>query len=475
MTTRKPSCAVRPAILILLLWLIALVPLSPAAEPGWKAGTAATVITPPKPVWMAGYGGRNRPAEGKLQDLWVRVLALEDATGHRAIVLSSDTLGIPQSIYEHTVKALQEQFKLDRAQVMLNASHTHCGPVLRGALYDVYPLDATQVALIEEYSTTLERQIVETVGQAIANLAPARLRAGQGTTGFAVNRRNNLEPDVPKLREQHALKGPVDHSVPVLVVESPDGKLKALVFGYACHNTTLSFYQWCGDYSGFAQAALERSHPGAVALFYMGCGADQNPLPRREVYQAERYGQMLAAAVEEVLLQSPALLGPKLKTAMELVTLNLGAEPTVAELEKMAAGKTTYVTRWASRLLAQVKAGKPLARTYPYPVQVWKLGDRQLWIKLGGEVVVDYALRFKREYGATTWVTGYCNDVMAYIPSQRVLREDVPPLASSRWGYEGNTSMMVYGMPAQRWADDVEDLIAGSVRRLADRVGGPAK
>lgn len=209
-------------------------------------------------------------------------------------------------------------------------------------------------------------------------------------------------------------------------------------------------------------------------MFFMGCGADQNPLPRREVFLAQRYGEMLAAAVEEVLLQTPVTLAPTLATAHELATLNFGDAPTLAELEKMAvipAGKQASTqTRWAARLLAEAKAGRPFARTYPYPVQVWQLGGKQLWIALGGEVVVDYSLRFKREFGAETWVAGYVNDVMAYIPSARVLAEDKPASAGGRSGYEGNTSMYVYGQPAHRWGDDVEDRIASSVQRLVTQV-----
>ncbi|MEW6306540.1 MAG: neutral/alkaline non-lysosomal ceramidase N-terminal domain-containing protein [Verrucomicrobiota bacterium] len=455
-----------PTFRIAILLVFTLCHGVPAAEPTWKAGTAATIITPGKPMWMAGYGGRTKPAEGTFHPIWIKVLALEDAAGQRAIVLTSDTLGIPKSIYDHTCAALKQKFGLERAQIMLHASHTHCGPVLRQSLYDAYPIGEKEIAQVNEYSTELEQKIVATVGEALSKLAPAKVSGGQGVTRFAVNRRNNLEPDVPKLIAQGALKGPVDHSVPVLAVQDLKGQLQAVVFGYACHNTTLSFYQWCGDYAGFAQAALERSHPGAQAMFYMGCGADQNPLPRREVYQAERYGQMLAAAVEETLLQPMTPFSPRLKTAFELVTLNLGPAPTKEELEKMAAGKPSGTTRWASRLLAELNAGKSFIRTYPYPVQVWRLGDEQLWVTLGGEVVVDYSLRFKQAFGARTWVAGYCNDVMAYIPSARVLKEDVPPRASTRWGYEGNTSMYVYGMPAHRWGEDVEDLIAASVQRL---------
>jgi neutral ceramidase len=452
-------------LLAIVLLLFCTASVAGADEAGWKAGTAKAIITPEKPLWMAGYGGRKHPAEGKLHDLWIRVLALQDKEGHTGIILSSDTLGIPQSIYDATCKSLKEKFDLKRSQIMLHSSHTHCGPVLRGALYDVYPLDDEQRRLIDEYSTNLEQKIVETVGRALANLVPAKISGGQGVATFAVNRRNNIEGDVPKLRNAHSLKGPIDHDVPVLAVRSTDNKLLAVVFGYACHNTNLSFYQWCGDYAGFAQYALEDVHPDAVAMFYMGCGADQNPLPRRTVELARGYGLRLAAAVERVLAEPMQEFQPKLKTELELVTLNLGEQPTREELSKMSVG-TSYINRWAARLLKDVDDGKSLERTYPYPLQVWKLGRKQLWITMGGEVVVDYSLGFKKQYGDDVWVAGYCNDVMAYIPSLRVLDEDVPPRKSGRWGYEGNTSMMVYGRAAQRWANDVEDLIAASMNRM---------
>ncbi|MGH7202065.1 MAG: neutral/alkaline non-lysosomal ceramidase N-terminal domain-containing protein, partial [Planctomycetaceae bacterium] len=217
--------------------------------------------------------------------------------------------------------------------------------------------------------------------------------------------------------------------------------------------------------------ALEEKHPDAVAMFSMGCGADQNPLPRRTVELCRGYGDKLAAAVEEVLSGEMRPLAPSLRTAYERITLDYADVPTREQLQQWAAGRVSIRQRWAARLLKQVDAGEPLARSYDaYPVQVWKLGDEQLWITLGGEVVVDYALGFKTLHGEDVWIAGYCNDVMAYIPSLRVLEEDVPPRRSGRWGYEGNTSMMVYGVPAERWADDIEDRIAAAVARLIEQV-----
>jgi neutral ceramidase len=428
-----------------------------ASEAFWKAGVAKSDITPGKALWMAGYAGRTKPAEGEEMPLWIKVLALEDADGKRAIILTSDTLGIPRSIHSNVCVQLKQRFNLEPAQILLTASHTHCGPVLRSSLYDAYPLDTNQLALIEEYSSKLERDIVETVERALSDLAPARVAAGQGSAGFSVNRRNNPEKNVPASIAEGDLKGPSDHSVPVLAVSTPEGKLKAVLFGYACHNTTMDYYKWSGDYAGFAQMALEKSHPEATAMFFMGCGGDQNPLPRHTVVLAQRYGNMLAAAVEETLLQPPATLEPALKTSMEIVPLDFGPELTTEALEKVAADPAPSHQRWAKRLLAQLKAGERFPRSYPYPIQVWHLGSHQLLITLGGEPVVDYAFKFKNEFGNSTWVAGYSNDVMTYIPSLRVLKEG---------GYEGGLAMIPYGQPTLRWDDDVEDLIAAAVGKL---------
>ncbi|MBT5845276.1 MAG: hypothetical protein HOH86_01615 [Verrucomicrobiales bacterium] len=436
---------------IILLLCLAL-PLSAAS---WKAGTAKADITPKKPIWMAGYGGRTKPSEGTLHPLWAKALALEDAKGNRAVIISTDTLGMTASIYANLKARLAKEHKLQPEQIMLNASHTHTGPVLRGGLYDIYPLNAAHIKRIEEYSARLENEIVRITGQALKNLEPVTLKHGIGITRFGVNRRENKPySDVPKLIAAQTLKGPIDHDVPVLAVYK-GLELKAVVFGYACHSTTLGIQKFSGDYSGFTQIALEKSHPGALALFSAGCGADINPLPRRVVHLAERYGLMLAAAVEETLLQKMQPLEPKLTTRIKTIPLEYGALPEPAALAAAAKNQTNYRGRWATRML-KLQADDDVPKTYPYPIQCWRVGDL-LWLTMGGEVVVDFSLNFKKQYGPRTWVTSYCNDVMAYIPTFRVLQEG---------GYEGQSSMAVYGLPADRWKENVEDLVTEGINQL---------
>ena len=247
-------------------------------EAGWKAGLAKAVITPEKAVWLAGYGGKRVP-DGQLHDLWMKALALEDPAGQRVVLVTSDFQGVPKEMSDRVFAGLLEKHKLTRQQVMFTFSHNHCGPRLGSDLQDYYPVEAEQVKLVDEYTKRMEGRLVKMVGAALADLAPAKLRTGQGKATFAVNRRNNPEAKVPDLLAKGELKGPVDHTVPVMTVTKPDGALRAIVFGYACHPTTLSFTKWCGDYPGFAQLALEKNHPGALAMFVNTCGGDQNPLP----------------------------------------------------------------------------------------------------------------------------------------------------------------------------------------------------
>lgn len=426
----------------------------------WQAGIAKAIITPETTQWLSGYGS-VRQAEGKRHDLWVKALALEDAGGSRAVVLTSDLVGLSKTMYDRLCAEIERRFDLGRAQVMLTYSHNHCGPVTSETLPDYYPLDAAQWAVVDEYTAWLEGKILDTIGEALTRLAPAQLFAGEGTATFAVNRRNNREAEVADLLAQGTpLKGPVDHSVPMLAVRSPDGKLLAAVFGYACHTTTLNDCLWCGDYAGYAQIAVEQAHPGALAMFWAGCGGDQNPLPRRSAELCEQYGNRLAAGVEEALNGPMRPIAPTLRTAFAFVTLDFERNPTRAEIEADTHSENGVRARWAQRTLTLLDAGQTFAQSHPYAAQVWRLGGEQLWIALGAEAVVDYSLRFKREFGPQTWVAGYAHDMVAYIPSRRVWEEG---------GYEGGY-VYEYGWPAYRWAGDVEERIAATVHQLVETV-----
>ncbi|ACU02579.1 neutral/alkaline non-lysosomal ceramidase N-terminal domain-containing protein [Pedobacter heparinus] len=426
----------------------------------WKAGVARVVITPKQPMAMAGFASRNHPSEGTLHDLWAKALALEDANGKKALLITTDLLGFPKDVSNHIRDRIKSKFGLDRDQVLLNSSHTHSGPVLQDALTDIYLLDAVQLEKIKQYSLALEDQIVKLAGEALGKMEPAALYAQNGVTRFEVNRRNNPVATLTKVTE---LKGPSDWAVPVIKVVNKKGELKAIAFGYACHNTVLERYEWSGDYAGFAQIEVEKYHPGTTAMFFQGAGADQNPLPRGTVPLAKQYGRELAAAVDRVIEEDMRKLPATLSTAYSEINLPLGAVPNKEELTQIA--KTTpvaYQKRWAERMIGKIDKGEQLIRSYPYPVQVWSIGGQAL-VALGGELTVEYSIITKQMFGQDAFVLGYSNDVMTYIPSCSILQEG---------GYEGDAARMVYGMPA-KWDVTVETRILNEVILQAEKAGVP--
>ncbi len=283
--------------------LVALSAAPLTAEVGalWRVGVGREDITPPAGLWMTGYAVRDRPAEGTAQSLWVKALAFSDPAGNRGVLLTLDLCGVYRELTDSVAAAIERQHHIPRSGVMVNVSHTHCGPQLGGYLTGlrILPPDGQQKA--DRYTAELTEKMIRAASAAITSLAPASITWGEDTATFGFNRRENTEKDVPALRAAGKLKGPFDPRVPVLAVRSPDGELRALLVSYACHNTTLSFFQWHGDYAGCAQAELEKRHPGATVLFAIGCGGDINPGPRRELAQAEQHGRELADAADRVV------------------------------------------------------------------------------------------------------------------------------------------------------------------------------
>lgn len=427
-----------------------------------RAGLAKVVITPERSIWMAGYANRSKPSEGKLHDLYAKALAITDNDGNRMVLVTADILGFTRELADAITDKAATQYSLRRDQIMLNASHTHTGPVVRGNLVGAYQLDAEQATRIYEYSQYLQERIVWVVGQALKDLSLAKLSIGHSTGNFAINRREAGENGAIKIGLNP--KGVVDHDVPVLMIETKREKLRGVVFGYACHNTTLTgeHYQLSGDYAGFAQLELEKQHPGTIAMFVMGCGADINPNPRSTLPYAQQHGTSLAEAVDKILNGKMSGIDGKVKTTFDRVNIPFGPPPTKEEFEKRMGDSNVFRKKHAERMLARLIRDGKLASEYPYPIQIFQIGKDFTLVGLSGEVVTDYALRLKQELGTDgLWVAGYTNEVMAYIPSARMFSEG---------GYEVVESMIYYDQPSS-WSPALEEIIINKTKEMAESVG----
>jgi neutral ceramidase len=453
------ACGVRIAT-VLMMSVVLLSSCSKA--PTMRAGVATEKITPTEfPFWLSGYAARKSPTSEVRQDIFAKALALEDPSGNRTVIVTMDIIGIPRQLRDAIASEVETQHGLKPEALMLNSSHTHSGPAIRENLEILFSFDDAEKQRTARYRKFLQDQIVKTVGDALQSLQPAHLAYGVGSAPFAINRRGlrmeELDPASNPVK-------PVDHSVPVLRVEGQDGKLLAVLFGYACHNTTLTgeFNAVGGDYAGYAQEELEKAYPGTTALFMMLCGGDQNPHPRSEESLAPQHGKTLAEAVSAVLSKQDALSSVEGEVASVLHFEQLPFEAhTRKQFEKEREDRNIYKKRRAEWVLARMERGEDLSAV-SYPMQVLRVGPRFGVVGLGGEVVVDYGLDIKKAFpGLQLIVAGYTNDVMCYIPNKRILAEG---------GYEADESMIYYGQPG-KFTDEVEDRIMNATRKAVEEVG----
>jgi neutral ceramidase len=443
---------------VLLVLVFLMCPLSAQ----WEVGVAKSNITPTESVPLAGYSGRTRMSSKTEHPIWLKALAIRDGTGHLSVLVTSDLVGLSTKMVDVIASRALANHRLPRDRLILNASHNHSCPVTEDVLWLYYELSPDEVAARDRYTHWLYSRYEEVIAGAIENLEPAELFYEQGLAGVAVNRRRSRGPD------SRALPGPVDHDIPVLAVKKK-GEIKGIVFGYSCHTTALGGLSINGDYAGFAQLALEETIPGCIALFVQNCGGDANPLPRIRGRDKEAteiagvYGLLLAEGVRQVL-QTPmkSISGP-LRVACAEASLTLEAGLSQEELSRLLPTAGGITRREYEHFLNQYRTLGGLPDHVTYPVQVWQFGSDLTLIAMTGETVVDYSLKFKSSFGWNdTWVCGYNNDLLSYVPSQRVLREG---------GYEGTTGMYEYGHRAP-YTDDVEDRITHLVEQLVTQVRG---
>ncbi len=427
-----------------------------------KVGIASKVITPQLPFWLTGYGSRTKPSNEVMHDLWAKALVFEENAGSRVIIVTTDLLGLSHEVSEAIANRVIKKYGINRSQLLMNSSHTHSGPVVWPALSILFDLNVEDQQSVARYALKLTDDIVAVIDSAMSHLAPMQLWSGHGSAGFAMNRR---EPTPKGIINGKNLNGPVDHDVPVLKIATPDGTLKAILFGYACHNTTLNIYQINGDYAGFAQIDLQKKYPGVTALYFQGCGADQNPQPRGTVELAIQHGKSLSEAVQKVLAGDLHPVRAPIRT--DFTTVNLEFSPfNLGTYQKELQSTDKYVQRRAKLILEAYNKGWDISH-FPYPLQVVRFNNDLTILSMSGEVVVDYALNMKKEYGKENlFVAGYSNEVICYIPTRRVLDEG---------GYEANESMIYYGLPGP-FANNVEEKIVNAIHGMMKHVGAkPSK
>jgi len=434
---------------------------SGAEGPELRAGAAAVKITPPKGAPLAGYY-YNRAAEGVHDDLYAKALVLEQGETRVAFVVC-DLISLSRPIVEQARRLITDSSRVRGKNVMMSATHSHTGPVLRG----VSTRNAAQggeedVAI--KYAEELPGLIAESVKLAADRLTNALLSAAIGyEDGLSFNRRFFMKDGTvawnPGKLNTNIVRaaGPIDPDVAVLLVQTPDAKTPIATYvNFAMHPDTVGGLQISADYpSALSRLLGEYMGTGMLTIFANGTCGNINHVdvkwkdPQKGHHEATRIGTILAAKVLQAYKKVEPVSG-LLRARSEIVKLPL---PIISEAEIEEARRIARIPADTKtpqpQFLERVKAYKVLdvmardRKPHEVEVQVIALGDEVAWVSLPGEIFVELGLAIKKASPFRyTFIAELANGSVGYIPNREAYAQGAYEVVSSRCA-EGSGEMLV--------------------------------
>lgn len=426
---------------------------SPIHAGDLTAGAAQVDITPPVGCPMAGYYSL-RGAEGTHDPLMAKALVFEK-DGTRVALVALDLIGTTFGMVEESRKAIEAATGIPGKHVMISATHSHTGPVLsdgkpRNAVYGGAHKHAV------EFMAGLPAKIAEAVKKADAVRKPAAIKHAIGKEeNLAFNRRFhmvdgsvgwNAGKKNPKIVRP---AGPVDPAVPVVVVESPDGKPMAVYSNYAMHLDTVGGMYYSADYPHVVADALAKAKgDGLVALFTIGTAGDINHInvnsvsPQKGHAEAARIGTRLAGEVLRTWDKLEPAAVDAIRVSHESIDLPLApVTDTEAAAAKQIFELVQKETKPAPKFLDQVQAFKALdvlnrlGKPLTVEVQVISLGQDVAFVSLPGEVFVQLGLDIKAGSPfKNTIIAELANGAIGYIPNRVAYPQGNYEVVSARCG-----------------------------------------
>lgn len=440
-----------------------------------KFSIAVKDITPEFPVFQAGFGSRTHKSESVLQSIFMKAVLLQ--ANKALLMVAFDAMGGDRSFVDGMKDALHQRFGLKHEEVLFNFSHAHSSVYLTG-------LDAVKRQGVwsigqdgcparhfegafdadEDYFRFLRSELLQLVEGCYRDLAEGELSLATVSSHFAISRRLLLPEGCIDFAPSE--KADIDRELSVFKLSNVGGIVKGVIYSIGAHPTALGeCYLLANDFVGYSSTEIEKSCPGAVAVFLQGCGAELKPRATvagdsftcGSIKEVQAMGEDLAGQVLDILQQAEfRTIRAHFNTALHNCILPTTPDPIEfyrSILERSEPGGFLYNS--ATAMLAARLEGSAKA-TLPCYISVWRLDADTHLVAIEGEVSTEYSLALKRYFAATTLVVlGYSNGVTAYIPTRKMIREG---------GYEAECNYF-FGLQG-RYIPEIEDIIIGQAARL---------
>ncbi len=406
-------------------------------------GVATRDVTPPVGIYARSWGAATHDvAEGVHRPFAATAAVFAPVDGDEpTLALVAVDLGWFQHIPdERALRAtILERTGLDDEALLINMSHTHAGANINSEL-----AGKPGGELIEPYIEHLTEQLVAALLEAREKLEPSWVTYGTGRCALAVNR-DLWDADAERFACGYNPDAHADDTLVVARVTGESGALRATLFNYACHPTTLAWRNrlLSPDYIGAAREVLENAF-GAPALFLQGASGELGPRDNYvgEAQVADSNGRQLGYAAAAAIESLPPPGTRFVYTGIVASGANLAAweyQPCDAEQlresEQLAASVTNVGLRRKEELGVVASLSGPdsiqeqekaLRRRYlsaalgddpvfEMPIWTWRLGGALL-VAIPNEPYSVLQVELRRRFAGTPLlVLGVTNRTMGYL------------------------------------------------------------
>lgn len=420
-----------------------------------KIGMNERVITPPLGGEMAGFGIRKGVSQGVHDDLHARCMVVESSETAVA-VLSASVVGLNQEIIDDTRKEVSARTGMPAFNIMMAATHTHSGP-----------------KITKEYTSLLKQRCIDCLMDAWKHRKPGRIGIGVARVeDVGVNRRRLDYGGLP-----------VDFEVGIIKIEETSGKIKGVIFNYACHPTTMGPDNLLisEDWVHYAVKTIKKNVPNnPIVMFLNGAEGDINPgysaglsaigakIPIRTWEYAEKIGARMGRAVSEKLAGIKTKSVLVVKSVSKNLDLPLRRSFSITEKEAKErqraarnvfnrlkrSGKAPQVVGdraevalyFASMVRDQAKNFYSKAGQASLPVELQSLRlDDAVLTTFPGEVFVEVGLEVKRQSPfRKNLVIGLANTgrTAGYMPTKEAFGEGDYEVYTTRYAEEASDALI---------------------------------
>jgi hypothetical protein len=449
------------------------------------AGVNKKLITPKEGIDLAGFGipdGKDRKVDGVHDDLYIATLALQHGD-KKVLIICGDVIGFGFDITRRIKEDICEKFGIKEDEILLNASHTHSGPqILENMLAAVGERN-------EKYIEYFHVCVMSSVEAALNSMDKVDIYYGETECDIGVNRRLIIDGKADFKPNE---KGPADKKVIVLKF-AKENTVKAVLFSYTCHPSTIGTKYVSADYPGVAKKVIEDSFKDSlgknndkdtVALFVQGCcGNIRVKTVKGNKFRAgtsddvQNFGNELGTKVVNLCNgtssnessennESNRTNGSNEKmkkvnedsidisTEIMHLQLPISSIPKKEELEIIKNKGNYYEKLWAEKILDKYNS---ITNTLPFTIQRITLSNDISIIAMSGEVCVEYGLYLKGKNPDKTVIpVAYSNGVIGYIPTEKMFSEG---------GYEPDGSTIYFSLPS-KFDTSVEKIIVGALDKM---------